>query len=131
MKQFFKIGIIAGFASMVFTSCLKDTPTTDYSDKAIKPIILVPNGNWPRTQSASPIALDFSTTPYEVRVYARVSWDKPLTKSVDVTFKEDAAAIADFHRVAGALAKRPGSVPPPRRNSGLGTPRRGPSAFRQ
>lgn len=102
MKQFFKIGIIAGFASMMFTSCLKDTPTTDYSDKAIKPIILVPNGNWPRTQSAAPIALDFSPTPYEVRVYARVSWDKPLSKSVDVTFKEDAAAIADFNTKFGS-----------------------------
>ena len=102
MKQFFKIGILAGFVSMMFTSCLKDTATTDYSDKAIKPIILVPNGNWPRNQSASPIALDFSSTPYEVRVYARVSWDKPLGKSVDVTFKEDDAAISQFNTAFGS-----------------------------
>jgi hypothetical protein len=97
MKQFFKIGMIAVMASTMFTSCLKDTPTTDYSDKAIKPIVLVPNGNWPRTQAAAPIALDFTSTPYEVRVYARVSWDKPLSKAVEVTFKEDDAAIGAFN----------------------------------
>ncbi len=97
MKQFFKIGMIVGVVSLMFSSCLKDTPTTDYSDQAIKPIVLVPNGNWPRTSAATPIALDFTSTPYEVRVYARVSWDKPLGKSVDVTFKEDDAAIADFN----------------------------------
>lgn len=89
--------MIAAFASSMFTSCLKDTATTDYSDKAIKPIILVPNGNWPRTQAAAPVALDFTSTPYEVRVYARVSWDKPLGKSVEVTFKEDDAAIGAFN----------------------------------
>lgn len=97
MKQFLKIGMIAGVAAMMFSSCLKDTPITDYSDKAIKPIILVPNGNHPRTQTITPLALDFSPTPFEVRVYARVSWDKPLSKSVDVTFKEDDAAIAVYN----------------------------------
>ena len=101
MKQFFKIGMMAGLASMLLSSCLKDTPTTDYSDKAIKPVVLVPNGNWPRTQAAAPIALDFTATPYEVRVYARVSWDKPLSKSIDVTFKEDDAAITAFNTKFG------------------------------
>ena len=97
MKQFFKIGMIAGVASVLLSSCLKDTPTTDYSDAAIKPVVLVPNGNHPRTLPITPVALEFSTTPYEVRVYARVSWDKPLGKSIEVTFKEDPAAITAYN----------------------------------
>lgn len=101
MKQYFKIGTMFGVLAVFLSSCLKDTPTTDYSDKAIKPIILVPNGNWPRTTAAAPLALDFTSTPYEVRVYARVSWDKPLNKSVDVTFKEDDAAITAFNTKFG------------------------------
>lgn len=54
MKQYFKIGTMFGVLAVFLSSCLKDTPTTDYSDKAIKPIILVPNGNWPRTTAAAP-----------------------------------------------------------------------------
>ena len=102
MKQFFKIGMIAGVASVLLSSCLKDTPTTDYSDAAIKPVVLVPNGNHPRTLPITPVALEFTTTPYEVRVYARVSWDKPLGKSIEVTFKEDPAAIAAYNTTFGS-----------------------------
>jgi hypothetical protein len=101
MKRLFNILVMAGFTSVMLSSCLKDTPITDYSDKAIKPVVLVPNGNWPRTQSISPLGLDFSTTPYELRVYARVSWDKPLSKSIDVTFKEDDAAISAYNTAFG------------------------------
>jgi len=101
MKQFFKIGIIAGVASVILSSCLKDTPTTDYSDKAIKPVVLVPNGNHPRTQTITPLALDFTSTPYELRVYARVSWSKPLGRSLEVTFKEDPAAITAYNTAFG------------------------------
>lgn len=94
--------MIAGVASVLLSSCLKDTPTTDYSDAAIKPVVLVPNGNHPRTLPITPVALEFTTTPYEVRVYARVSWDKPLGKSIEVTFKEDPAAIAAYNTTFGS-----------------------------
>ena len=88
--------------SVLFTSCLKDTAINDYTDNAIKPIVLVPNGNFPRTTSVTPLALDFTTVPYELRIYARVSWSKPLGKSVDVTFKEDDAAIAAYNTTFGS-----------------------------
>lgn len=110
MKKIFKIGLPVAFASLLLVGCLKDTPISDYSDEAIKPIVLVPNGNHPRTQSATPLALDFSATPYEVRVYARVSWDKPLGKSVDVTFKEDDAAIAAYNTKFGTDWKKMNST---------------------
>lgn len=95
------VGMVCA-ATMLLTSCLKDDAITDYTDKSIKPVVLVPNGNWPSTRAAAPIALDFSTTPYEVRVYARVSWSKPLGKSLEVTFKEDDAAIANFNTKFGS-----------------------------
>ena len=97
MRKLINIAVVAGMSSVLFTSCLKDTPVTDYTDNAIKPIVLVPNGNFPRTTSITPLALDFSTVPYELRIFARVSWSKPLGKSVDVTFKEDDAAIAAYN----------------------------------
>lgn len=102
MRNIFKLASVAAFASVLFTSCLKDDPITDYTDKGITPIVLVPNGNWPRTQTLTPLALEFGTTPYELRVYARVSWDKPLNKSVDVTFKEDPALITDYNTKFGS-----------------------------
>jgi uncharacterized protein DUF1735 len=102
MRKLINIAVVAGMSSVLFTSCLKDTPVTDLTDNAIKPIVLVPNGNYPRTTSITPLALDFTTVPYELRVYARVSWSKPLSKSVDVTFKEDDAAIAAYNTTFGS-----------------------------
>jgi hypothetical protein len=102
MRKLINIAVIAGISSVLFSSCLKDTPVNDYSDQAIKPIELVPNGNFPRTSSVTPLALDFSSTPYELRIFARVSWSKPLSKSVDVTFKEDDAAIAAYNTTFGS-----------------------------
>jgi len=102
MRKLINIAVVAGISSVLFTSCLKDTPINDYSDNAIKPIVLVPNGNFPRTTSVTPLALDNTATPYELRVYARVSWSKPLDKSIDVTFKEDDAAIAAYNTTFGS-----------------------------
>ena len=102
MRKFLNLAVIAGMSSVLFSSCLKDTAITDYSDNAIKPVVLVPNGNFPRTSSVTPLALDNTPTPYELRVYARVSWSKPLEKSIDVTFKEDDAAIAAYNTAFGS-----------------------------
>lgn len=101
MNKFIRFGVVALMAMTFLSSCLKDTPTTDYSDTSIKPIVLVPNGNWPRTAEITPLALDFTTVPYEIKVYARVSWSKPLGKSIEVTFKEDDAAIANYNTKFG------------------------------
>ena len=102
MRKFVNIAVIAGMTSVLFSSCLKDTPINDYTDNAIKPIVLVPNGNFPRTSSVTPLALEISAVPYELRIFARVSWSKPLGKSVDVTFKEDDAAIAAYNTTFGS-----------------------------
>lgn len=101
MRKSIKIFSLAGLVAVLFTSCLKDDAITDYSDSAIKAIILVPNGNYPRSSATTPLALDFTTEPYELRVYARVSWDKPLSKAIEVTFKEDTAAITAYRTKFG------------------------------
>ena len=99
--NFIKLLGVAAVSSMLFSSCLKDTPVTDYSDSGIKPIVLIPNGNWPKNQEITPLAVDYTTEPYELRVYARVSWDKPLGKNVDVTFKVDNSLITDYNTKFG------------------------------
>lgn len=97
MRTFFKIGLFAAVSSVLFVSCLKDTATTDYSDSSIKPVVLIPNGNWPSTQSAPVTTFEVSTTPVEIPLYARVSWSKPLGKAIDVTFTKNTALIADYN----------------------------------
>lgn len=101
MRKLFKIFSVAGFTAVLFVSCLKDDPITDYTDKAIKPVVLIPNGNFPRNSSITPLGIDFTPMPYIQRLYARVSWDKPLSKSIDVTFKEDDVAISDYNTSFG------------------------------
>lgn len=99
MKAITKILSVAFLAGSLLTSCLKDEAVTDYTQ--IKPIVIVPNGNWPRSQSITPLAIENSETPYEARVYARVSFEDPLSKDVVVTFKEDPQAIADYNTKFG------------------------------
>lgn len=101
MKKFFKISVGAGVMAVLFSACLKDTPTTDYSDTSIKPIVLVPNGNFPSTQEAAIVTFEVSSTPSEIRLYARVSWSKPLGKAIDVTFIKKPSLIADFNAKFG------------------------------
>lgn len=100
MKNLLKIAllILIGFS---FSACLKDEPITDYTDAAIKPIILIPNGNFPSVQTVNPIALDFKPTAQTVDLYARVSWDKPLDKDVTVTFAKDPSIIAAYNTKFG------------------------------
>src|SRR6185436_17764947 len=101
MKKIFKIGILAGAASMMLVSCLKDTPTTDYSDSSIKPVVIIPNGNFPSTNEAAIVTFEVSATPVEIKLYARVSWSKPLGKAVEVTFEKKPSLIADFNAKFG------------------------------
>ncbi len=100
MKTIFKIALIAlvGFS---FSGCLKDEPITDYTDTSIKPVILIPNGNFPAVQSVNPVALDFKSTAQTVDLYARVSWSKPLDKDVTVTFAKDPSIIAAYNTKFG------------------------------
>lgn len=100
MKNLLKIALIA-LVGLSFSGCLKDEPITDYSDTSIKPVILIPNGNFPAVQSVNPVALDFKSTAQTVDLYARVSWSKPLDKDVTVTFAKDPSIIAAYNTKFG------------------------------
>jgi len=101
MKSIFKIGAIMGISGVLFTACLKDTAITDYTDTGIKPVVLIPNGNFPGTAEAPLVTFEVSSTPSEIRLYARVSWSKPLGKALEVTFVKDPAAITEFNTKYG------------------------------
>lgn len=100
MKNLFKIVLLA-FLAFSLNACLEDEPITDYSEEAIGPIVLIPNGNWPSVVKANPIALDFKSTAQNIDLYARVSWVKPLDKDVTVTFQKDATIIDAYNKAFG------------------------------
>jgi hypothetical protein len=100
MKTILKIALLTliGFS---FSACLKDDPITDYSEEAIKPIVLIPNGNFPTTVAPGPLALDFKPQAQMLDLYARVSSGKPLDKDVTVTFIKDPSIIAAYNTKFG------------------------------
>jgi len=100
MKNLFKI-VLFTFLAFSLNACLEDEPITDYSEEAIAPIILIPNGNWPSVVKANPVALDFKSTAQIVDLYARVSWSKPLDQAVTVTFQKDATIIDAYNKAFG------------------------------
>ena len=89
------------FLAFSLNACLEDEPITDYSEEAIAPVILIPNGNWPSVVKANPVALDFKSTAQIVDLYARVSWSKPLDQAVTVTFQKDATIIDAYNKAFG------------------------------
>ncbi|MEP7322006.1 MAG: DUF1735 domain-containing protein [Saprospiraceae bacterium] len=95
------INLLAIVLMISATSCLRDEPITDYTDAAIKPIVLIPNGNWPSVQKANPIAFDFKTTGQDIDLYARVSWVRPLDKDITVNFAKDASIITAYNAALG------------------------------
>jgi hypothetical protein len=101
MRNLIQICLVAGVASVLFTSCLKDTPITDYSDTSIKPIVLIPNGNFPSPNQAATLAFEASNTPSVINLYARVSWSKPLGRAIEVTFTKNSALIAQYNTAFG------------------------------
>ncbi|MBY0535065.1 MAG: DUF1735 domain-containing protein [Chitinophagaceae bacterium] len=101
MKNIFKIGLFATVASTLFASCLKDTPVTDYSESAIKPVVLIPNGNYPSTNQAAIIAFEAADTPSTLNITVRVSWSKPLGKPLTVTIAKNSALITSHNTQFG------------------------------
>jgi len=100
MKNLSKIFLLT-FLAFSLNACLEDEPITDYSEEAIGPIVLIPNGNWPSVVKANPVALDFKSTAQIVDLYARVSWSKPLDQAVTVTFQKDATIIDAYNKAFG------------------------------
>jgi hypothetical protein len=96
MKRYLHLFMTLALVSSLFTSCLKDDAVTDYTD--IQAIIIIPNGNWPKATAITATKVG-TTETLTSAVYARISWDKPLTKDVVVTFAEDASAITAYNNV--------------------------------
>lgn len=87
--------IITLINSLVFTGCLKDTPTNDYSN--IQPIIIIPNANWPSTTQAATVTYANTSTPQTIQLYARVSWENALSIDIKVSFIKDTAAVIAYN----------------------------------
>lgn len=100
MKNILKIVLLI-FIGFAFSACLKDEAITDYTENGIKPIILIPNGNFPSVQTVNPTALDFKSTAQTVDLYARISYGRPLDKDVTVTFVKDPSIIAAYNTKFG------------------------------
>ena len=88
-----------GLLSLSVTSCLKENPVNDYTN--LQPVVIIPNANWPKASVTTATSLTFGKT-YTSALYARVSWEFPLSNDVAVTFKEDAGAISEYNAKFGA-----------------------------
>ena len=86
---------------IVLASCFDDSPITDYSEDAIKPIVLIPNGNFPSVQKANPIALDFKSEGQDLKIFVRVSYVSTLNTDVVVNIAKDPAIITDYNKANG------------------------------
>lgn len=83
---------------LLFSGCLKNEVTLDYT--GIKPIVLIPNANWPPKGFATPLT-DSAAGTTKLNLYARVSYEKPLDKSVLVKFTVDNALVDAYNNQWG------------------------------
>jgi hypothetical protein len=79
---------------LLFSGCLKNDVTLDYT--GIKPIVLIPNANWPPTGNAMPLT-DSAAGTTMLNLYARVSYEQPLAKSILVKFSVDNALVDAYN----------------------------------
>ncbi len=96
MKRYFNRFMAMMLVVSLFTSCLKDDAVNDYTN--IEAVIIIPNGNWPKATAITATKVGVAETLTSA-VYARISWDRPLSKDVVVTFAEDAGAITAYNNV--------------------------------
>lgn len=90
------------FLLLFFTGCLKNEVVLDYT--GIRPIVLIPNANWPVKGYASQ-PVDSAAGTMQLNLYARVSYEKPLDKNVLVKFTVD-NALADAYNEQWGSAYR-------------------------
>lgn len=86
------------FIIYMFSACLKNEVTLDYS--GIQPLVLIPNANWPPKGFASP-ATDSVAGTTRLNLFARVSYEKPLTKNILVKFTLDNALVDAYNNQWG------------------------------
>ena len=96
MKRILQFLIIA-FIPVLFASCLKDKPFTDYVN--IDPVVIVPNANWPRSTAftAAQRVKVAATRDTSITLYARVSWEYALDKEVVITVAEAPSVISEYN----------------------------------
>lgn len=80
---------------LLFSGCLKNEVTLDYS--GIQPTITIPNANWPVKGYASQ-PMDSAAGTTKLNLYARVSFESALEKSVLVRFSLDNALVASYNQ---------------------------------
>ena len=96
MKRILKFLVIA-FIPVLFASCLKDKPFTDYVN--IDPVVIVPNANWPRstaftTAQRTKVSAVRDTS---IMLYARVSWEFALDKDAVITVAEAPSVVSEYN----------------------------------
>jgi hypothetical protein len=80
------------FLACFCNGCLKRDVLFDYS--GIKPVVLIPNANWPAMDAWSPAPQDSAFGITTLQLYARFSFQVPFDKDLKVNFiKDDALAV--------------------------------------
>ena len=85
--------------SCLISGCRKNDFILDYS--GIKPIIIIPNSNWPGISEYALQPNDSLFGVRELKVYAKVSYASPLENAVKVTFIENPDMLATYNNKWG------------------------------
>jgi len=85
--------------SCLMSGCRKNDFILDYS--GIKPIVIIPNANWPGISEYDLQPVDSLFGVKELKVYAKVSYAFPLEKAVKVTFVENQDMLATYNNKWG------------------------------
>ena len=99
MKIYICFLILAGLAF----GCKKSEFVLDYS--GIKPVFIIPNGNWPSKSPYEPQPTDSLFGVQQLKLYARLSYATALDKPVKVVFKEDPTQLNSYNAKWGTNYK--------------------------
>lgn len=81
------------------SGCLKRDLDFDYS--GIKPVVLIPNANWPASDPWAPAPQDSSFGVTRLQLYARFSFQVPFDRALKVSFVKDDALVAAYNNKWG------------------------------
>jgi len=85
--------------SCLIGGCKKSDFILDYS--GIKPVIIVPNANWPGASPYDPQPADSLFGVTALKLYGKVSYATTLDKPVKITFVENADMLAEYNNKWG------------------------------
>lgn len=87
-------------AALFAGGCTKDDPINDYDN--IKPVIIIPNSNWPTLPfPAGGVSFPMADATGEIKLYARISSDKLLSKNITVKFLKDENLLNEYNTMWG------------------------------